>query len=215
MCGIFGFSVGRGLSFNKTNEVKNDLKNFINLSIPRGSDTFGLNINYDNNSYVYKTNINPKDAINQKLYKNFIDKHLNLASKNKTFLNYFGQTRLVTNGSKFLYKNNQPITLKRIIGLHNGIIFFNNEHKLEENQKQNYESFNMKSDSLSFFEELEKKVEETKLSSVECFIQFANQIEGNFSISFLDLNDQIILISSKKRQLHSYLQAGQHLITMK
>ena len=204
MCGIFGFSVGRGLSFNKTNEVKNDLKNFINLSIPRGSDTFGLNINYDNNSYVYKTNINPKDAINQKLYKNFIDKHLNLASKNKTFLNYFGQTRLVTNGSKFLYKNNQPITLKRIIGLHNGIIFFNNEHKLEENQKQNYESFNMKSDSLSFFEELEKKVEETKLSSVECFIQFANQIEGNFSISFLDLNDQIILISSNCGSLYYF-----------
>ena len=204
MCGIFGFSVGRGLSFNKTNDVKNDLKNFINLSIPRGSDTFGLNINYDNNSYVYKTNTNPKDAINQKLYKNFIDKHLILASKNKTFLNYFGQTRLVTNGSKFLYKNNQPITLKRIIGLHNGIIFFNNEHKLEENQKQNYESFDMKSDSLSFFEELEKKVEETKLSSVECFIQFVNQIEGNFSISFLDLNDQIILISSNCGSLYYF-----------
>ena len=116
MCGIFGFSVGRGLSSNKTNHVRNDLKNFVNLSIPRGSDTFGLNINYDNKSYVYKTNTNPKNAINQKLYKEFIDKHLNLASKNKNFLNYFGQTRLVTNGTKFLYKNNQPITLGQYKG---------------------------------------------------------------------------------------------------
>ena len=204
MCGIFGFSIGSGLSLNSTNHVKNDLKNFVNLSVPRGSDTFGLNINYDNKSYVYKTNTNPTKAINQKLYLKFIDKHLNLASKNKNFLNYFGQTRLVTNGTKFLYKNNQPITLKRITGLHNGIIFFNKEHKLEENQKQNYESFDMKSDSLSFFEELENRIDDSKFSSAECFIQFSNQIEGNFSIAFSDLHDQIILISSNCGSLYYF-----------
>ena len=204
MCGIFGFSVGKGLSSNKTNHIKNDVKNFVNLSIPRGSDTFGININYDNKSYVYKTNINPKNAIKQELYKKFIDKHLHLASNNKNFLNYFGQTRLVTNGTKFLYKNNQPITLKRITGLHNGIIFFNDEHKLDENQKTNYESFNMKSDSLSFFEELENRVEESKDSSVECFIKFINEIEGNFSIAFSDLHDQIILISSNCGSLYYF-----------
>ena len=204
MCGIFGFSIGSGLSLNSINHVKNDLKNFVNLSVPRGSDTFGLNINYDNKSYVYKTNTNPKKAINQKLYLKFIDKHLNLASKNKNFLNYFGQTRLVTNGTKFLYKNNQPITLKRITGLHNGIIFFNKEHKLEENQKQNYESFDMKSDSLSFFEELENRIDDSKFSSAECFIQFSNQIEGNFSIAFSDLHDQIILISSNCGSLYYF-----------
>ena len=70
MCGIFGFSVGKGLSSNNTNHIKNDVKNFVNLSIPRGSDTFGININYDNKSYVYKTNINPKNAIKQEFIKN-------------------------------------------------------------------------------------------------------------------------------------------------
>tara|TARA_B100000123_G_scaffold272380_1_gene254839 strand:+ start:371 stop:2338 length:1968 start_codon:yes stop_codon:yes gene_type:complete len=204
MCGIFGFSVGTGLVSNQANPIKNDLKNFVNLSIPRGSDTFGLNINYDNKSFVYKTNTNPKNAINQKLYKKFIDKHLELASKNKNFFNYFGQTRLVTNGTKFLYKNNQPITLKRITGLHNGIIFFNEEHKLDENEKQNYESFDMKSDSLNFFEELENRIEQSKLSSVECFIKFSSQIEGNFSIAFSDLHDQIILISSNCGSLYYF-----------
>ena len=32
-----------------------------------------------------------------------------------------GQTRLVTNGSKFSYKNNQPLLTNNIIGVHNGI----------------------------------------------------------------------------------------------
>ena len=33
MCGIFGFSVGTGLVSNQANPIKNDLKNFVNLSI--------------------------------------------------------------------------------------------------------------------------------------------------------------------------------------
>jgi len=208
MCGIFGFSLGKGLSSNQINDVEKDIKSFVNLSIPRGSDTFGINVNYDNKNYVYKTNINPKTALKENLYKKFIDKHLNFASKEKNFFNYFGQTRLVTNGTKFLYKNNQPITTNRITGLHNGIIFFNEAHKLDGNQKQNYESFDMKSDSLNFFEKLEEKTNESNLSSAECFVKFVNEIDGNFSIAFSDLNDQIILISSNCGSLYYYYNSN-------
>jgi len=196
MCGIFGFSLGKSLSFEEIIDVENDIKNFVNLSLVRGSDTFGISVNYDNKSFVYKTNTNPKKAIKESAYRKFINMKLSDASKNNSFLNYFGQTRLVTNGTKFLYKNNQPITQKRITGLHNGIIFFNEEHKLNDSEKQNYESFDMKSDSLNFFEKLEKNIENSKLSSVECFVKFVNEIDGNFSIAFSDLKDQIILISS-------------------
>ena len=125
MCGIFGFSLGRNLSLAENSSVKKDIKNFVKLSIKRGTDAFGINVNFDNNNYIYKSNSNPKIVIKKKEYDNFIDKKLKLASNKKNFLNYFGQTRLVTNGTKFLYKNNQPISLKRITGLHNGIIFFN------------------------------------------------------------------------------------------
>ena len=123
MCGIFGFSLGRGLNSNEIDYVKKDVRSFVNLSILRGSDTFGININSDNNNYVFKSNLNPKIAIKKKNYKNFIDRKLNLSTQNKNSFNYFGQTRLVTNGTKFLYKNNQPITTNRIAGLHNGILF--------------------------------------------------------------------------------------------
>ena len=39
-----------------------------------------------------------------------------------------GQTRLVTNGSKFSYSNNQPLETENIVGVHNGI-FANLEGK--------------------------------------------------------------------------------------
>ena len=40
-----------------------------------------------------------------------------------------GQTRLVTNGSKFSYSNNQPLETENIVGVHNGI-FANLEEKI-------------------------------------------------------------------------------------
>ena len=201
MCGIFGFSLGRNLSLNETNSVKNDIKNFVKLSITRGLDTFGININFDKNNYVYKSNSNPKIVIKKEEYKKFINEKLKLASNQKSFFNYFGQTRLVTNGTKFFYKNNQPISLKRITGLHNGIILFNNEKELNQNKK-NYEGFQMKSDSLSFFEKLEKRCEENNKSSIESFMKFITEIDGNFSIAFTDLKEQILLISSNCGSLY-------------
>ena len=203
MCGIFGFSLGRNLLSTETNSVKNDIKKFVKLSITRGTDAFGININYDENNYIYKSNSNPKIAIKRKEYNKFIDEKLKLASIKKNFFNYFGQTRLVTNGTKFFYKNNQPISLNRITGLHNGIILFNDEKELDQSKK-NYESFQMKSDSLSFFEKLEKKSEENDESTIKCFMEFIDEIDGNFSIAFTDLKEQILLISSNCGSLYYF-----------
>mgnify|MGYP001262510674 FL=1 len=203
MCGIFGFSLGRNLTVQETVSVKKDIKNFVNLSVTRGSDTFGININFDNKNYIYKSNSNPKNVIKKKEYKNFIDEKLGLAIDNKSFFNYFGQARLVTNGTKLFYKNNQPISLKRITGLHNGIILFNDQAELEHNKK-NYESFEMKSDSFSFFEQLEKKNEQNKEPIIKSFIDFTSEIDGNFSVAFSDLKEQILLISSNCGSLYYF-----------
>ena len=203
MCGIFGFSLGRNLSLTETSSVKRDIKNFVKLSIIRGTDAFGININYDENNYIYKSNSNPKIVIKRKEYNKFIDEKLKLASNKKSFFNYFGQTRLVTNGTKFFYKNNQPISLNRITGLHNGIILFNDEKELDQSKK-NYESFQMKSDSLSFFDKLEKKSEENDESIIKCFMEFIDEINGNFSIAFTDLKEQILLISSNCGSLYYF-----------
>ena len=203
MCGIFGFSLGRSLSLTETSSVKKDIKNFVELSIKRGTDAFGININYDENNYIYKSNSNPKIAIKRKEYNKFIDEKLKLASSQKPFFNYFGQTRLVTNGSKFFYKNNQPVSLKRITGLHNGIIHFDDEKELD-NSKKNYESFQMKSDTVSFFEKLEKKTKESNESIIKFFMEFIEEIDGTFSIAFMDLKEQILLISSNTGSLYYF-----------
>jgi glucosamine--fructose-6-phosphate aminotransferase (isomerizing) len=201
MCGIFGFSLGKNLSVQEISSVKSDIKNFVDLSITRGSDTFGININFDKINYIFKSNSNPKTVIKKREYNEFINEKLKLASDQKPFFNYFGQTRLVTNGTKFFYKNNQPISLKRITGLHNGIFLFSDEEKLNQNKK-NYESFQMKSDSLTFFEKLEKKAEETDESIIKCFIEFVKEIDGNFSIALTDLKEQVLLISSNCGSLY-------------
>ena len=53
----------------------------------------------------------------------------------------------------------------------------------------------MKSDSLNFFEKLENKIEENNESAIICFMKFIKEIDGNFSIAFSDLKEQILLIS--------------------
>ena len=63
-----------------------------------------------------------------------------------------GQTRLVTNGSKFSDQNNQPLITDKIIGVHNGI-FVNFELDKNAEKTKNYESISIKSaTSLKFFD---------------------------------------------------------------
>ena len=204
MCGIFGFSLGRGLDQSEIDDIKNDIKLFVNFNLLRGSDTFGLCINSDDKNYVFKSNINPDLAIKKKNYKNFIDEKLNIATNEKKFLNYFGHTRLVTNGAKFMYENNQPITSKRISGLHNGIFFHKKKDREEIGNVVNHESFEIQSDSSIFFKELDIELLNEKKSSIECFFTKINEFTGSFSLSFNDLKEGKIIISSNTGSLFYY-----------
>ena len=111
-----------------------------------------------------------------------------------------GQTRLVTNGSKFSYFNNQPLQTKNIIGIHNGIFTNLEEENLEKTK--NFESYDVKSDSLIFFENI------SKLSSNENFLKdffnYLKNIIGNFSIAFYLQNENNIFISSNYEYLFYY-----------
>ena len=134
MCGIFGFSSGKSLLNDEIFQIKKDIETFTNLNLKRGSDAFGINIHFENKNYIFKSNSNPHISIKSKSYNTFINEKLNMLCKSRSSFNYFGQTRLVTNGTKFLYNNNQPIVTKNIIGLHNGIFFFNEKKKRRPKQ---------------------------------------------------------------------------------
>ena len=106
----------------------------------------------------------------------------------------------MTNGSKFSYLNNQPLITENIVGIHNGI-FTNLDHSPSD-KTINYESFNVKSDSLIFFEELSKIANSENF--IEKYIKHINNMIGNFSISFFLNNEKKIFISSNCGSLYYY-----------
>ena len=97
---------------------------------------------------IFKVNCDPLESIKRKDYLKYLG-----------FYFFFGRsfeaifcnrtTRLVTNGTKFLSKNNQPIITDNIIGVHNGIIINNNIENQKE-YKSNFEGYNSKSDCFKF-----------------------------------------------------------------
>ncbi len=111
-----------------------------------------------------------------------------------------GQTRLVTNGSKFSYKNNQPLESKNIVGVHNGI--FTNLQHYDEKKTENLESYNIKSDSLTFFENISEFANDQTF--IKKYVEYLKDIIGNYSVAFQVRNDDKIIISSNCGSLYYY-----------
>ena len=197
MCGIFGASLNISNSL-EANFLSKDLNYLISQSQKRGSDTFGLYIKENDKNSVFKINQEPLKAIKRKDFKIFIDEKL-INSKSENF-SLIGQTRLVTNGSKFSNKNNQPLVTKNIIGVHNGI--FVNLETNDSLKTKNYESISIKSDSLKFFEKL------SELSLNQDFIKeyflYLSNLRGNYSIAYSLKDYNEIILSSNCGSLYYY-----------
>ncbi len=197
MCGIFGISRSN-LKSNNFDDILKDIKIYVDNSQKRGSDTFGLSFKLENEIVLFKSNEKPTDSIKKKNYKEFLNKFLK-SRINKNLI-MIGQTRLVTNGSKFSYSNNQPLETEKIVGVHNGI-FANLEEENSEKTK-NYESYDVKSDSLLFYENISKYLDNQNF--IKNFFEYLKNIKGNFSIAFNLLNENKIFISSNCGSLFYY-----------
>jgi glutamine---fructose-6-phosphate transaminase (isomerizing) len=197
MCGIFGISttINPKQDYDKVNF---DLKKLITLSEKRGSDTFGVSFKLADETLIYKTNERPTKAINKKDYKNFLDENLKKNLNNTLLL--IGQTRLVTNGSKFSYQNNQPLESKNVVGVHNGI--FTNLQNYNETRTENLESYNIKSDSLTFFENISELARDQNF--ISHYIEYLKNTVGNYSVAFQVRNENKIIISSNCGSLYYF-----------
>lgn len=195
MCGIFGIVSNSNISLKK---IDLDIKNFVKHCESRGSDTFGVSLKINNTNYVFKENQKPSESIIKKEYKNFFRDNLKLKDFDRAIL--IGQTRLVTNGSKFSYKNNQPLLTKNVIGIHNGI--FTNLDYSDDKKTKNYESYNVKSDSLIFFEKLSEFAE--KENFLEKYNEYLKDIRGNYSIAFKLKDENKLFLSSNCGSLYYY-----------
>ena len=207
MCGIFGISFKKNNNQLDLSTLKKDIDILAKKSQQRGSDTFGILIKDENNNSIYKINEDPAKAINRKDYKSFLNKKINDKSK---ILNIMGQTRLVTNGSKFSDQNNQPLITDKIIGVHNGI-FVNFELDKNAEKTKNYESISIKSDSLKFFEQL------SNIPENEDFIHnykiILGKMRGNYTIAFTLKNYNEIILSSNCGSLFYFYDSDKNLIS--
>ena len=193
MCGIFGFS--KKIELENFENIFNDIKKIVNLSQTRGSDTFGISFYNKNKNFVYKINQKPNLAIKEMSLKFLLN---NLISEKNNELILIGQNRLVTNGSKFSYVNNQPLITKNVVGVHNGI--FTNLDQSPTDKTINYEAYNVKSDSLIFFEKLSKIAENNKF--LKNYINYIDKIIGNYSIAYFLKNERKIFLSSNCGSLY-------------
>lgn len=197
MCGIFGISnkIDPEKDYSKIIE---DLEYLVSLSETRGSDTFGVSIKTAEENLLFKISERPTRAVKSKNFKNFFEEKLRNNLTDKLML--IGQTRLVTNGSKFSYQNNQPLETKNLIGVHNGI--FTNLSDYDDNKTINYESYDVKSDSLTFFENVSKLANDDNF--LYNFFDFLKQIVGNYSVAFKLKNENKIIISSNCGSLYYF-----------
>ena len=198
MCGIFGIAKSQ-INIKEYDNILKDIKLYVKYNEIRGSDTFGISFKLENENILYKINEKPSSALKKKNYNNFLNKYLkNNFPKN---LMTIGQTRLVTNGSKFSYSNNQPLQTSNILGVHNGI-FTNLDENLETHKTKNYESYNVKSDSLIFYEKLSKISEQSNF--IYNLYDYLKKIVGNYSIAFFLKNENKIFISSNCGSLYYF-----------
>ena len=181
MCGIFGIN-SKNLNEITKNNIEKDINLLSNLSRTRGQDTFGLLVSSGHTEKIYKVNTDPSKVFKREDYKDFIHSSLENLTIGKP-VSVIGQTRLVTNGTKFLAENNQPIITNNIIGVHNGIIVGDTK-KTDLNIKLNNEGYNVKSDSLNLFENLSNLFLKDQKNFAENYSQYLKKVDGNYSISF-------------------------------
>ena len=191
----------------KFKNLLNDIKLFSELSIDRGQDTFGLAFSTEYKEYVYKVNTHPLEVFKRKDFKEFT-KPIFEEEKIGNIISIIGQTRLVTNGTKFLATNNQPILSKNIIGVHNGIIVDNEPDLLKKN---NQEGYNVKSDSLLLFENLSEYFSENSKNFIVYLNDYLKNIDGNYSIAFRIPCLKLSFLSSNCGSLY-YLKTNNFLI---
>ena len=127
MCGIFGLVKNKNANISDIETFKIVNKLFI-FSQTRGSEAAGIAINTGKSIDVYKKAGSPREFIKNLEYKNLFSNSIKTYNENKikSTSNYsfsiIGHSRLVTNGYQSENKNNQPVVIPGIVGIHNGII---------------------------------------------------------------------------------------------
>ena len=186
MCGVFGLAKKGSYS---RQEFDQDSKTLFKLTEPRGRQAAGLAIlNQQSNEIgFYKAPETASRVLKRPSYKRFVDQSF---AKDLDSAAVLGHCRLVTDGSEILPENNQPIAVKSVIGVHNGVV--NNYHRLQ--QQENFQ-LQGSCDTEVFMSLVEKHLQESgDVQKAVC--QTYQQLQGAASVGLLFENYQVLIIGT-------------------
>ena len=118
MCGILGIAVNKS-SMIKHHLCRDILDKLFLLAESRGKEASGFAFNSGRKVVVHKTPFSASDLIKSDIYKSSVN---NLFAEQDKCISGIGHSRLVTNGYEHYNANNQPVTKKGMVCVHNGII---------------------------------------------------------------------------------------------
>ena len=187
---------------NKKETTKKDLIDdaltFSKLSKIRGQDGMGFLADVGDTALVYKDASRPSKSA--EALKVFLGKNLNPPQVVADRYGYIGHNRLVTNGSRHLYEDSQPILLDQLIGFHVGILLPTERPELSPGR--NGSAFSG-SDSKSLFSLLAKN-DILKIKDHEYLRTTFDQFKGNYSLAISCPALPIITLASNCGSLFLY-----------
>jgi glucosamine--fructose-6-phosphate aminotransferase (isomerizing) len=123
MCGIFGLVLSD--PSDSAHKAARELAHrLLALSEARGSEAAGMAVRTTNGIDYFKRALRARSMVRTQEYLTFA----NQAFAQPGTLAVIGHSRLVTNGTQAMSENNQPVTSRYFIGVHNGIVV--NDEKL-------------------------------------------------------------------------------------
>lgn len=121
MCGIFGFVAPPG-AVRDHSRVQSAIRTLVELSEPRGREAAGVALVLPQEISVFRRPMAPSQVLAHPEFQLFLDTALPPGTAPSIELAGLGHCRLVTNGTQILERNNQPVMLDSVVGVHNGIV---------------------------------------------------------------------------------------------
>jgi glutamine---fructose-6-phosphate transaminase (isomerizing) len=120
MCGIFGGVIRSGSALREAAELERCLQQLFSLSESRGKEAAGLALANADELSTYKAAMPARSMIKAPGYHALLRDVA--APRAPSSLAFIGHSRLVTDGGREQNRNNQPVSVQGIAGIHNGII---------------------------------------------------------------------------------------------
>ncbi len=191
MCGIIGWIMSEKSNIPK-NKFMEGVEELLLLSESRGKEASGICTLDCRKIQVYKDCVRAKELMRTKEFRTIFEKMSDTSGRM-----VMGHARMVTNGDRYNFWNNQPVVRNDLICIHNGIIV--NDIKL---WGQNPDlARNAEVDTEVFLALMEKyNYQNNLLGALE---KCLNDIEGSLSIALIDRTSNYVLLYTNTGSLYT------------